>query len=720
MSRFKLLRTITRKVFKAAYWLVTPWRMPHRIQFLRERAERNAKARWLALLVDGERARLEGVRLDNTSQAADPFDLYDPLAAYAAVELQHEKICWPTMKPGDVLTDRRVAALYIMESLRARKDLRARFPLALSEAQPSAFAHWLLSSEGRAEMKVTENEAAHLVALLAEDFGARARQFFMTSEEIRSVFPHGLMSSGRRSLFSWFMWHGLLEGGLLVEEVWWLFLQAAEDPQAERVRAFLFTPEWQRRFPDALTVFGWHPFSHWLDKAYGPEDGMKVSVLPSELPEAAVQLRIAYKSHAAWQAAHPEALSDPDATRELIEWLAYCDDALVDQDARRWCAALDIAAVVPRVIAGGINVVGHFCYPSGLRVSVEAMVKAANLVGIHTSLRDVRTDARDDPAHVRFHGQECGDITIIHVQPEPFFTQAYDRADLAESQPRTYRVAYWYWEFDSIPEAWIAHANAVDEVWTATEFIADALRKRLSIPVRTLFPGVNLAPFQVRDRSYFKLEPDRFVFLFAFHMMSVMERKNPLGLVRAFKQAFRAGEPVRLVLKTSFGERHPAQLRELLDAAEARPDITVIDDVFSADDLLALMNTCDAYVSLHRSEGLGLTMAEAMLLGKPVIATAFSGNMDFMNDENSLLVRSERVKVGQSIPPYEAELEWAEPSVEHAAQLMRRLFEDRQWAYEVGECGRRSAESTLSLEAAGQRIARRLEEIAVLKQQRVR
>ena len=200
-------------------------------------------------------------------------------------------------------------------------------------------------------------------------------------------------------------------------------------------------------------------------------------------------------------------------------------------------------------------------------------------------------------------------------------------------------------------------------------------------------------------------------------MMSVMERKNPLGLIRAFKAAFRNDESVRLVLKTSFGDRHPAQLQELLDAAGGG-NITVINEVYSPDEVLSLMEACDAYVSLHRSEGLGLTMAEAMLMGKPVIATNFSGNVDFMDDSNSLLVPYELVKLGRPIPPYDANLEWAEPSIEHAAGLMRRVYENQPWAREVGARGKASAERDLSLEAAGRRFAGRLEEIRTLRRSR--
>jgi glycosyltransferase involved in cell wall biosynthesis len=140
--------------------------------------------------------------------------------------------------------------------------------------------------------------------------------------------------------------------------------------------------------------------------------------------------------------------------------------------------------------------------------------------------------------------------------------------------------------------------------------------------------------------------------------------------------------------------------------------------VFSPDEVLSLMNACDAYVSLHRSEGLGLTMAEAMLMGKPVIATNFSGNVDFMDADNSLLVPYELVKLGKPIPPYDANLEWAEPSVEHAARLMRRLYDDQVWARGLGARAKASAEANLSLEAAGRRIKARLEEIEVLRRTR--
>jgi len=193
--------------------------------------------------------------------------------------------------------------------------------------------------------------------------------------------------------------------------------------------------------------------------------------------------------------------------------------------------------------------------------------------------------------------------------------------------------------------------------------------------------------------------------------MSVMERKNPAGLIRAFKSAFRTDEPARLVLKTTFGDRHPAQLEELRTLAEGAR-ITIIDEVYTSNDVLALMAACDVYVSLHRSEGLGLTMAEAMLMGKPVIATGYSGNTEFMNYNNSLLVSFSLQKLGKPIPPYDADSEWAAPSETHAAELMRRLYDDPDSRLDLGRKAKIDAEDRLSVVAAGQRIRMRLAEIA--------
>ena len=642
------------------------------------------------------------------------LDLFNDEACLMVAGLPREAVVW-NPQPAHKVCDKWSAARWCLDLLRSNAEVRNRFPKALSAGISGDFVHWL-KADGVARFSLPATFFEAIEELFSTDISANARQTFLYRADVRVSMPHGLTPAGRPALFQWFIRHGRREGGLRLEEIWWLFWLAAENPSLELVRAYLFTPSWQRLYPDAMTVFGRRAFANWFAATYRAE-GNWIEPLqwPLDVPPAK-QLREAYYAREHWQTQHPRALEDESKGAAFIDWL-QSDEVTHSAEVSAWCRHLNKQAVVRELVAPGVNVLGHFCYPSGLRVSVEALVDSLKRAGVATSLRDIRTDKKDDPCHLAFDGLEDFDITIIHTQPEPFFEEVYARVDLAERTRRTYRIAYWYWEFDSIPDSWIEQAATVDEVWVATEFVAKGVRERLSIPVRTLFPGVKLGAYQRRDREYFGLERGKYTFLFTFHMMSIMERKNPLGLIRAFKSAFTRDEPVCLVLKTSFGDRHPAQIEELRRAA-ADSNITIIDQVYSSDEVLSLLDACDSYVSLHRSEGLGLTMAEAMLMGKPVIATNYSGNVDFMDDSNSLLVPYKLKKLGRPIPPYDADFEWAEPSIEVAAQLMRRVYENQAWARELGERAKTSAEKNLALDAAGHEMSSRLAEIKITLQNR--
>lgn len=695
---------------KGAYWALTPWRMPKRLEFIRQRDAELARAAALEAFVARERALQEARDQGHVSAPAEALDLFDDLSVASAAGLPVDVVI-DAAPDGAEVVDSLSAVRFCIGLLRGRQDVRRRFPRALTGGIAGEFAQWI-EVEGRREFGLSAEAAKLVVAVLDSDVAARARQVFLSADLPRSILPHGLTPAGMRSLFWWFMQHGAQNSSLQLHEVWWLFLEAAERPHEELQQAYYFTPDWQRRHPDGGTVFGCEAFAAWFARAYGASGDW---LDPTEWPEkqdAAAQLRTALLARASWRRLHPRALADASAAQALLDWLRTPDSG-VRGAALRWCNALG-AGVAAEMVRTGANVMAHFCYPSGLRVSAESLVAGMTANGVPVSLRDIHTDVEDDPFHVRFDGMEHHDVTIVHTQPEPFFREAYRRAGIFQRVPRTYRIAYWYWEFDSAPESWTNFARDVDEVWVATEFVARGVRKRVDVPVRTLFPGVKLGHFTPRDKTYFGLDKSAYVFLFTFHMMSVMERKNPLGLVRAFKQAFASTENAALVLKVSFGERHPQQLQALRKACEGAR-ITVIDEVFSADKVLSLMHACDAYVSLHRSEGLGLTMAEAMLMGKPVIATGFSSNVDFMDDSNSLLVPYELVKLAEPIPPYDAGMEWAEPSTHQAAAHMRKLYENREWARELGAKARASALANLSVEAAGRRISQRLEEIRALR-----
>jgi glycosyltransferase involved in cell wall biosynthesis len=213
------------------------------------------------------------------------------------------------------------------------------------------------------------------------------------------------------------------------------------------------------------------------------------------------------------------------------------------------------------------------------------------------------------------------------------------------------------------------------------------------------------------DRSAFGLPGDKFLFGFVFDYLSLAERKNPMGLVKAFRQAFEDREDALLVIKTINAEHAPekaALLKELAKGCNVR----FIDGHISRHEMTALIASFDSFVSLHRSEGFGIGMAQAMYLGKPVIATGYSGNMDFMNHNNSYLVRYRLAELEQDNGPYEKGNVWADPDLDHAAELMRLVFTDRTSAQEVAGRAEADIKKQMTVNLAGDRMKARLLTIA--------
>ncbi len=269
---------------------------------------------------------------------------------------------------------------------------------------------------------------------------------------------------------------------------------------------------------------------------------------------------------------------------------------------------------------------------------------------------------------------------------------------------KSYNVGYWWWELENLPSLWSDCARLVDEVWVATEFVALAARKSIDKPiVKIMLPIDARQPLRRYARAEFGLPDAAFTFMFSFDFWSYPARKNPEAVVRAFKLAFDdASRDVRLVIKCH--GTHPTGHSALLTAIDGDERITLLNQTLSRDALIGLQSVIDCFVSLHRSEGLGLGLAECMALGKPVIGTAYSGNLEFMHEGNSLLVDYGLVDVREGQYPDWRGQRWAEPSVVHAAQHMRRLYEDRAFASALGLAGQKTVLTEYSRERVGNRI----------------
>ena len=276
-----------------------------------------------------------------------------------------------------------------------------------------------------------------------------------------------------------------------------------------------------------------------------------------------------------------------------------------------------------------------------------------------------------------------------------------------------YVIGQWFWELEELPERYQKSFELVDEIWAPTLFIKEALEKKAPSDVKVVHMPLPLVTPEVdsfADRNSFGIG-DGYTFLFTFDLMSVLKRKNALGLIDAYCAAFTENDGAVLVLKTINGEKRLSELEEIRWRSKNRKDIVVINQYLDVKQSSSLMNICDCYISLHRSEGLGLTLAEAMLLGKPVIATAYSGNMDFMTDETSLLVPWKYTEVGDDAEGYPADALWAEPDLTVASSMMQNLFQNRGFGMALGDRAKRDLQTRFSPEVTGARMKNRLENI---------
>ena len=355
---------------------------------------------------------------------------------------------------------------------------------------------------------------------------------------------------------------------------------------------------------------------------------------------------------------------------------------------------------VPAVqVEPGINVVGYLSSSRGVGEAARQILAALEQGGVPT----VEIDTPADP------GAIPGALEGLKDSDYPYDTNLICvNADMLPavaaglgSRFFDYRhsIGLWFWEVTSFPEQWQPSFDHLDEVWVASEHIAAALRPLSTVPVRTIRVPVTPTEPEQLTRAEMGL-PEGFCFLFVFDYRSVFKRKNPLGIVAAFRQAFPPGAGPSLVLKSVCGDEFPEQREALAAAVADRPEIHLIEEKLPVEVKDAMIASCDCYVSLHRSEGLGLTMAEAMYFGRPVIATAYSGNLDFMTGDNSCLVPYETAAIGDDAPPYPAHGEWAEPDLEYAARMMQKLYEDPQLAAKLGRRGAADIRRTHSLAAS--------------------
>lgn len=362
--------------------------------------------------------------------------------------------------------------------------------------------------------------------------------------------------------------------------------------------------------------------------------------------------------------------------------------------------------------AGGVHLYAYFRGQFGLAECARLYTQALLDHGYPVTLHDIELDIPHGFDDRSFElapdaGAQHG-VHLLFVNPD-YLDETLDkvgRARLAGGHV----IACWFWELERIPDTWLPALDQVDEILVASAFIEDAFRRVTDKPLVRLPIPLGDHQDSGLQRADFGLSDGTFVFLGTFDFNSSIERKNPFAAIEAFREAFLPGrDDVQLLIKSSNGHRYPEMFLRLLREAATDPRIVVRDEIIEGRHLHALHRCVDAFVSLHRAEGFGLGLAECMRLGKPVIATAWSGNLEFMGDDDSCLVGYALQPVQEGQYPFWQGQRWAEPDVSQAASYMRRLADEPAYAARIGERAAARIRRTLSPELLGAQLARHLD-----------
>lgn len=395
-----------------------------------------------------------------------------------------------------------------------------------------------------------------------------------------------------------------------------------------------------------------------------------------------------------------------------IELLRKLKDGLIERNTEK-LKNEKIKGFDPEKFKDGINLIGNIKADTGIGQSTRLVADILSNSGIEFSVYNYfqlpggsMTDTTYD------HKISCDlpyNINLIHVNASEF-TVAYMQLG-KKVWDCHYNIAFWLWELEEFPDEWVGCIDLVDEIWTPAEFVSESIRKKTNKPVRTIPYSVKAPTDDKFDRKHFNLPEDKFLFFMMYNSGSIMERKNPIGTLEAFKKAFdKDNDKVGLVIKINEMEDSSeiAKIREIFDGYS---NIYFITENMSKVEVNSLVKAVDVLVSLHRAEGFGLGMAEAMLTGTPTIATNWSANTEFMNSDVACMVDYKLIELQEDHGLFKKGYRWADADTDQAAEFMKKLCEDREFADNMAERARTYIEEKLSMGSSVKLVKDRIQEI---------
>lgn len=366
----------------------------------------------------------------------------------------------------------------------------------------------------------------------------------------------------------------------------------------------------------------------------------------------------------------------------------------------------------------GVNLVGLIQSETGLGQGCRLLAKALNISGINWLAinSESKTDERrgDSTLAYKIEPEPKYNTNIIHINPDLmhlinlFLPQQLWNA--------SYTIGVCLCELESVSNEWIVGLEFFDEIWAPSQFIVETVKRVTNKPVIKVPYGISIEDYTLYSREHFGFPKDIFLFLTMYDTYSSTDRKNPMGSILAFKEAFLPQETqVGLVLKINNSDKsNTGELSSIKDALKEYKNIFFIERTLDRSEVNSLIYCCDSIVSLHRAEGFGLVPAEAMYVGRPVISTDWSATTEFVNSSNACPVRYNLVKIEKDIGNYKAGMAWAEPDITHAAEHMRKLYFDREYYDSIASNSKAFIRSNYSHEHCADIIKSRLEELELL------
>lgn len=359
----------------------------------------------------------------------------------------------------------------------------------------------------------------------------------------------------------------------------------------------------------------------------------------------------------------------------------------------------------------GINILGLVSAEMGLGQSTRMVIDSLLDTRYKIAIKDfelVSNISRNNQKYSHLFAKDFKyNINLVHLNPpELNLAHFFLPGKLWKNR---YNIGFWLWELETLPKDWIKSIKYVDEIWTPSEFITRTIKKYTKKPVYTMrYPIRPIINHDLR-RHHFNLPEDRFLFITLFDFNSTLERKNPKATIEAYRRLESIRNNVGLVIKINHVNTSVlAQLKELTEDLKC---VYVVAETLSDIETHTLIYLCDALISLHRAEGFGLTMAEAMYLGVPAIATNWSANTEFMKDTNACLVDYDLIEIKSDHTFYKRGNVWAEPKIEKAFEFMVQLVDDRDYYNLVALSGENYIKEIYNIAKSSKIMKDRIQEI---------